>query len=258
VLNNVSLYECLFGHSRTYSHLRVSGCLCFVHLPSIECTKLSPQAVKCLFLGYSDEHKGFLCYDPKDDCLRISWHVVFLERVPFYSVRLEHHSLQVLYLLQFPESRTPPPITQVHVHQPKPMPHAAPALDQLLLLAPSPSGNDPPDPPTLRRSSRISVPPDRYGFAVLFTSLETISNSDLLFTCLKNAMLARCDARRIDGEELLTLEANSTWDLVPFPAHASIIGSKWVYSIRASLATLLIESSEVKLILKKEQNINGL
>ena len=34
------------------------------------------------------------------------------------------------------------------------------------------------------------------------------------------------------AEELLALEANSTWDLVPLPAHVSIIGSKWVYSIK--------------------------
>eukprot|EP00268_Persea_americana_P020974 TRINITY_DN21008_c0_g1_i3.p1 TRINITY_DN21008_c0_g1~~TRINITY_DN21008_c0_g1_i3.p1 ORF type:complete len:139 (-),score=20.40 TRINITY_DN21008_c0_g1_i3:93-509(-) len=34
------------------------------------------------------------------------------------------------------------------------------------------------------------------------------------------------------NEELLALESNSTWDLVPTPLDASIIGSKWVYSIK--------------------------
>ena len=55
------------------------------------------------------------------------------------------------------------------------MPHAAPAPDQLLLMAPSPSGNDPPNPPPLQHSSRILVPPDRYGFPMLFSSLDPIS-----------------------------------------------------------------------------------
>ena len=34
------------------------------------------------------------------------------------------------------------------------------------------------------------------------------------------------------NEELLALESNSTKDLVPTPQDASIIGSKWVYSIK--------------------------
>ena len=33
-------------------------------------------------------------------------------------------------------------------------------------------------------------------------------------------------------EELLALESNSTWDLVPAPQNASIIESKWIYSIK--------------------------
>lgn len=51
ILQNVSPYECLHGRSPSYSHLRVFGCHCFVHLPSNERTKLSPQAVKCVFVG---------------------------------------------------------------------------------------------------------------------------------------------------------------------------------------------------------------
>ena len=33
-------------------------------------------------------------------------------------------------------------------------------------------------------------------------------------------------------EELLALESNSTWDLVPTPPNASIVGSNWVYSVK--------------------------
>ena len=32
--------------------------------------------------------------------------------------------------------------------------------------------------------------------------------------------------------ELLALEANQTWDLVPAPEGASVIDSKWIYSIK--------------------------
>ena len=34
------------------------------------------------------------------------------------------------------------------------------------------------------------------------------------------------------NEELLALEVNQTWELVPTPEGASVIGSKWIYSVK--------------------------
>ena len=79
VLGQTTPFGVLLGHTPSYSYLRVFGCLCFVHIPSTERTKLSPQVAKCIFLGYSDEHKGFLCYDQFEKCMRISRNVIFLE-----------------------------------------------------------------------------------------------------------------------------------------------------------------------------------
>ena len=33
-------------------------------------------------------------------------------------------------------------------------------------------------------------------------------------------------------KELLALEANKTWNLVPAPKGASVIGNKWIYSVK--------------------------
>jgi len=43
----------LFGHPPTYSNLRTFGCVCYVHLPAHEHTKLTAQSIQCAFLGYS-------------------------------------------------------------------------------------------------------------------------------------------------------------------------------------------------------------
>ena len=86
VLNNVTPFECLFGSPPSYTHLRVYGSLCFVHLPFVEQIKLSSQSAKCVFVGYSDEHKGLVYYDPVARHTCISRNVIFLEHIPFYSL----------------------------------------------------------------------------------------------------------------------------------------------------------------------------
>ena len=41
MLNHVSHFSKLFGHSPLYSNLRTFGCVCFVHLPTHERHKLT-------------------------------------------------------------------------------------------------------------------------------------------------------------------------------------------------------------------------
>jgi hypothetical protein len=76
--------ERLSGRSPDYSMLRLFGCVCYILIASRERTKLTAQSVKCVFLGYSDEHKGYRCWDPVGRRMRISHDVTFDETRPFY------------------------------------------------------------------------------------------------------------------------------------------------------------------------------
>lgn len=175
-----------------------------------------------MFVGYSTEHKGFLCYDPVERRLRISRNVIFVEHVPFFSLSPLSHPTQVSYLPHFPESPSPPPLTKVYVCRPKhpqlapsgpdpppapPVPDpplAPPGPDHLSLSAPSPPSEDP-TPLPLRRSSCLSKPPDKYGLSVLPTPIDHV----LIPTSYSQASKVPCwqDAMT---EELLALEASST------------------------------------------------
>src|SRR3954468_1715351 len=95
--------ERLSDRSPDYSMLRSFGCVCFVLLAPRERTKLSAQSVECVFLGYSDEHKGYRCWDPVARRMRISRDVTFDESRPFYP-RSTSFSTEDLSFLLYPDS----------------------------------------------------------------------------------------------------------------------------------------------------------
>lgn len=55
--------ESLFQTKPHYPFLNVFGCLCFPYLRPYNNHKLSLRSSPCLFLGYSNLHKGYKCLD---------------------------------------------------------------------------------------------------------------------------------------------------------------------------------------------------
>lgn len=89
VLGFKSPIEVMKGRKVDISHLRVFGCICFVHVQPHHRDKLDPRAVKCIFLGYSSTQKGYKCYNPQLRKMIVSKDVRFHETNPFYSKLLE-------------------------------------------------------------------------------------------------------------------------------------------------------------------------
>ena len=63
-VHNVTPEERYSGKKPDLSHLKVFVCICYVHVPDELRTKLDAKDEKCIFLGYSLEHKGYICYNP--------------------------------------------------------------------------------------------------------------------------------------------------------------------------------------------------
>jgi hypothetical protein len=76
-LHNMPSFERLYGTLPSYFSLRVFGYAYFILLQPYKHSKLEPQSHLCCFLGYRIEHKGYRCWDPISQRLRISRHVVF-------------------------------------------------------------------------------------------------------------------------------------------------------------------------------------
>jgi len=62
----------LTGKKPDVSHLRVFGCIAYVHVPDEKRSKLDPKDEKCIFIGYSLEQKGYRCFNPSTRKLQVS------------------------------------------------------------------------------------------------------------------------------------------------------------------------------------------
>jgi hypothetical protein len=99
--------------------------------------------------------------------------------------------------------------------RPLPLPSSDPPLD--------PVSNEP------RRSTRVSWPPDWYGFSS--SALQATLDTTSVPKSYSQASTQEC-WRQAMQDELQALQDNHTWDIVPCPPRVKLIGCKWVYTIK--------------------------
>ena len=84
-LNNITPYEAWRGEKPNLSHLRVFGCRAFMYLHKQQrssTSKLAARAMPGIFVGYSNEAKAWLVWDPISKKVHTSRDVKFIESVP--------------------------------------------------------------------------------------------------------------------------------------------------------------------------------
>ena len=79
VLNFETPLEKLFHTKPEYNSLRVFGCACWPNLRPYNTRKLMFRSKRCVFIGYSAQHKGVKCLDVSTGRVYISRDVVFDE-----------------------------------------------------------------------------------------------------------------------------------------------------------------------------------
>ena len=77
-LGSKPLEEMFTGNKLEVSHLKIFGCLVFVHIPKEKRTKLDPSEKKGIFVGYCEVSKAFKIYIPS------YYHMEIIKDVTFY------------------------------------------------------------------------------------------------------------------------------------------------------------------------------
>ena len=84
-----------FGKKLNLAYLRIFGSIAYVHMLKEKRRKLDTKAEKCILVGYSDEQKGYKCYNPRTKEVRVSRDVVFDKSASSYlpSPPIPHDSI---------------------------------------------------------------------------------------------------------------------------------------------------------------------
>jgi hypothetical protein len=90
VLGNKTPEEMFTGKKPKVNHLRIFGCLVYVHVPKDKRSKLDPSGKKGIFVGYSESSKAYRIYIHGHRQIETSKDVTFNEDATFSRSRQNH------------------------------------------------------------------------------------------------------------------------------------------------------------------------
>ncbi|EOY03489.1 Cysteine-rich RLK (RECEPTOR-like protein kinase) 8 [Theobroma cacao] len=195
LLHNKSPYECLYHKSPCYDYFKVFGSLCYVSTLESHRTKFAKKASKCVFIGYPNGTKGF----------KSTKSAIGSSAFP-KTVGMHDPTLYYFFFFYF-NSANSARLTSLSTELP---------ISQL------PSTSDIAS--TLYTHISLSNSP-LLDYISSVSQYASNSGSNLK----RSTRIKHKDAMTA---ELIALEENGTWSIVPLPSNSHAIGCKWVYKIK--------------------------
>ena len=81
IVKNMTLEEAFTGLKPEVGHLRIFGCLVYIHVPKEKRMKLEPSGKKGTFVGYNESSKTYKIYIPGSRQIEVSRDVTFEEEM---------------------------------------------------------------------------------------------------------------------------------------------------------------------------------
>ncbi|KAL5811668.1 hypothetical protein ACOSQ3_026618 [Xanthoceras sorbifolium] len=193
------------------SHLRVFGCISYVHIDSAERSKLDAKSNKCVFVGYGGDEFGYRFWDYENRKIIRSRDVIFNENLMYKdrSIAESSSSTTKAETKEFAEFEE---ISGSDVQ-------SSPETVQEEL-----------DAPELRRSSRVPKPIQRYSPSLHYLLLTDSGEPE----CYDEAMQVEDSVKWESAmrDEMDSLMSNQTWELAELPPGKKALHNKWVFRIK--------------------------
>lgn len=251
------------GKIPNLKHLKIFGCKVMVHIPKDKRRKLDVKSRECIFLGYCDNTKGYRCYNPEDKMTYISRNVKFFEKI--YPGLNHSEKSDVIHFFQDEPEDSAEASSSGLVQQEGEVNSAISVSieevqdDDISVQTEVNhnisrdeeffSGEDeqeaPINEPELRRSTRISKPPERLQCQI---SSEHVDNDPSTVEEALSSPEAHLWKEAMQ-EEYDSLMENRTWDLVDKPKSKKPISCKWVFKKKRT-STGEIERYKARLVVK--------
>lgn len=265
----ISPYEKLHLKQPDYIVLRVFGCACYPYLRPYAHNKFDPKSLMCVFLGYSEQYKGYKCLYPPNGRVYLSRHVLFDEaKFPFTEIYKHLTPVPDTPLLQawYRQSEQPIqagdiPSKQTHEKEDLgPTPHPG---DQTINTD---ADNDPQNNYSDNNSTESSDNIDEEGEAELENTQATATSTQheeevvsvhpmvtrrkdgivkpnpryvmLTVKVVPTEPTTVAEALAHEGwkasivEEMDTCAETETWSLVPPPEDIHLVGCRWVFKVK--------------------------
>ncbi|GKU98653.1 hypothetical protein SLEP1_g11627 [Rubroshorea leprosula] len=213
-LHHQTPFKAWHGWKPKVTHFKVFGCLAYVHVPSQKRTKFEENSVKCIFLGYSDETKGYRFSDPITKKLLISCDVIFDEKNSW----------------NWNEKKSPGSVVVDGILEDDPVMTEGEMGEGQISSTPNngsrscPSSPETPPPPREARKVKSLVELYEQTQRCQMAHVEEPS-------CFEEATQNRKWCKAMD-EEIKALERNQTWELVDLPKDNKVVSLKWVYKTK--------------------------
>ena len=79
MVKDVTPSEAWNGIKPSVENFRVFGCIAHAHVPQVHLSKLDKRSAKCIFLGVSEESKGYRLFNPITKKFVVSQDIIFKE-----------------------------------------------------------------------------------------------------------------------------------------------------------------------------------
>ena len=252
IADRVSPFEAVYGRKPNLDHLRVFGCKAFVHEQKSSVKKLDPRAWIGIHVGYDPYNwRCYRVYNPATATVRLTVHVSFDENSFPSSDPPASDEEDNEYFFLDPErdqdiarmptrssgggpapgiglggaigAPAPEPIAEPIVDPPQQPPHFFPLLDRNARLI---------DPVALFIGIEPfqEVPQWLQSYALAAIPMSIFENPKSYRQAMASDQASEWKAAM--DKEIASLMKNETWVLTPLPEGESVIGSRWVYTMK--------------------------